>query len=80
MVTIDLPLALKPPVLPSNGADIRTSTEWQRAGGGKGKGKDAAKRHASDTGAPAVVLWKSGNVTIYTEDRDGSDEVRIRYH
>ena len=80
MLTIDLPKSLAPS-LASNGTDIRTAMQWQDAGGGRRQGKRAAKAYAANGGGRAVMLWKSGNVTVYTNgDRDGNHElIRIRF-
>lgn len=76
MLTIDLPKSLAPTLTP-DGYSVRTAFDWQKEGGGKGKGKIAAQQHAGDTDF-AAVLWKSGNIDVYANDRDDG-MVRIRY-
>ena len=77
MHTIDLPRDLAPHYT-IDGENVRTALDWQIAGGGKRRGKKAAMRHASDD-SYAVMLWKSGNTTIYAKTRDGGEVARIRY-
>lgn len=78
MKTIDLPRSLAAYLHP-NGENVRTSLEWQSSGGGKGKGKKAAKSHLQGSDHDYVaMLWKSGNVTLYVLTRDG-EVVRVRF-
>ena len=77
MLTIDLPKRLAPALTP-DGYCIRSALDWQKEDGGKGKGKVAAQQHAADSDFSAV-LWKSGNVTVYANDRSENSVVCIRY-
>jgi hypothetical protein len=80
MLTVDMPRIARPN-LHIDGAAIRSAAMWQiqaKSDGFRGA-KKAARAYAEAEGQ-SVILWASGNVTVYAMDRKHENGmIRLRF-
>lgn len=64
-----------------DGNFVRSTKDWQAVAriAHAGKGRDAAKAHASNHGY-SVMVWENGRAALYVRDDESGDLIRIKFN